>query len=131
MAGAFDWQPYDAPKAPGDWARPDAPRRHSGLGIASFVLALAVGFGEFVLVGIAGFMELNTPGGIDEESPVAILLGLLLFGGLAVAFVGLVLGIAGIIQGNRKHVFGILGVIFNGLILLGVLGLMVLGMMSE
>ncbi|HEX8201349.1 MAG TPA: hypothetical protein VF590_12745, partial [Isosphaeraceae bacterium] len=57
------WQPYDAPKAPGGWPEDAAPR-HSGLGIASFVLALVVGLGEFVLVGVAGYMAAR-PGGMN------------------------------------------------------------------
>jgi hypothetical protein len=120
-----DWQPYDAPKAPGGWQENATPR-HSGLGIASFALALFVGIGEFVLVATAGYMTAQQ-GGMDPQSGVAVVLGLLMIGGLLLAFLGVALGFASLFQGGRRRVFGILGLLFNGLILLGVIGLILIG----
>jgi hypothetical protein len=102
--------------------------QHSGLGIGSFVIALLCGFGEFAMVMAAGFLEATTPGGLDGTSPAAILLGLGLFGGLFLAFVGIVLGVAGLVMSNRKKVFALLGMVFNAMVILGVVGLMVIGM---
>ena len=52
-------------------------RPHSGLGIASFIISLAAGAALVVLLGIAGVIE-SQPGGMDEESAGAVLVGLLL-----------------------------------------------------
>jgi hypothetical protein len=121
-----DWQPYDAPKVPGHWQEGPAPR-HSGLGIASFTLSLVVGIGEFALMGTAGYMTARGPGGMDPQSPVAVGMGLLMMGGVLLAFLGAALGFASLFQRGRKRVFGILGLLFNGLILLGVIGLILVG----
>ena len=40
------------------------------------------------------------------------------FGGLGLALLGVGLAIAGLIQADRKKVFAVLGLIFNGLVLL-------------
>jgi len=112
--------------------RPVAPMtgemKHSGLGIASFIMALGMGVLEFVLFIAAGIMETRTPGGIDENSPAAIVLGLALIGGLLLDMLAVGLGIAGLLQPRRKKVFAILGVIIGTMILLGVIGLIGLGM---
>ncbi|NQU23626.1 MAG: hypothetical protein HQ567_20275 [Candidatus Nealsonbacteria bacterium] len=105
--------------------------RHSGLGIASFVLALFCGVMEVGLIVVAGIMEGSTPGGIDEEAPEVILLGLCLLGGAVLSLLGVGLGIGGLLQSNRKVIFAVLGVLFNAMVILGVLGLMVLGMAME
>lgn len=106
--------------------------KHSGYGITSFVIALAmlvIGFGD---IGVAGFMESTTPGGIDEEAASTILIGLILFGVWFGCLVGLAFGIAGFVQSERRnHTFPTLGVIFNVGVLLVTVGMMVLGMMEE
>ena len=117
---------YQAP--PQVYDTPNYDLRHSGLGIASFVISLFCGFGEFALVMVAGFLEASTPKGLDEESVAAVLLGLALLGGLGLAFIGLVLGVAGLLTSNRKKVFAVLGLAFNAMLLLAVVGLVLLGL---
>ena len=46
------------------------------------------------------------------------------------AMVGIGLGIAGVCQRNRKAIFGIIGLVFNGLIILGGGCLVLIGMAS-
>lgn len=111
-----------------DYEPPEA--KHSGFGIASFAIAIAAALLEFVLVATAGVLEASTKGGIDENSPLAILLGLAVIGGLLVALVGIGLGIAGLCQSRRKRVFAVLGMIMNPVVLFGVLGVMVLGLIA-
>ncbi len=105
--------------------------KHSGLGIASFALAIAIGALDFFVVVFAGIIEEITPGGMDEESIIAILVGLFVLGGLAANMAGVGLGIAGLIQRGRKQVFTILGLAFNAAIICGIVGLMVLGAMMS
>ena len=102
--------------------------RHSGLGIASFIGAIIAGVGEFILVMIAGVIEVSTPGGMNEESPQAVILGLLMIAGLFLAMVGIGLGIAGLIQRECKKIFAILGLVFNLMIIFGVVGLFIIGL---
>ena len=103
----------------------------SGLGIASFIIAVAVGFGMVLLVVYAGVVEASSPGGMDEESMTAIAIGLGALGGMAAALLGVVLGIAGLVQRDRKRLFAVLGLVLNGLTILGVAGLILIGLMVQ
>lgn len=104
--------------------------KHSGLGIASFILSVAVGIFDFVLVAFAGLVEASTPGGMDEESVIAILIGIFILGGLAANLAGTGLGVAGLVQRDRRKVFSVLGLAFNVAIVFGIIGLMILGTMA-
>ncbi len=108
----------------------DAPAvRHSGLGIASLILSILIGTTEFVMILVAAIIESASEAGMDEDSVGTILLGLIMIGGCFLAFVGLILGVAGLFQKNRKRVFPVLGTAFNAMILLGVVGLVVVGLL--
>ena len=103
-------------------------RKHSGLGIASFILAIFAGFTAFALVVTAGVLEASTPGGIDDESPVAIIIGLSLFAIIGVNLLGIALGVAGIFQPNRYRTFAVLGILFNLMLIMAFLLLVVIGL---
>ncbi len=82
----------------------------------------------FLLVVILGVLESTTPGGLDEDSAVTIILGLLIIFSLFLDLVAFGLGIAGIFQHHRrKKMFAILGAIFSGFTLLIVVALTVVG----
>jgi hypothetical protein len=68
---------------------------------------------------------------MDERSPVAVLLGLLLLGGVLVEFFAIGLGIAGICQRDRKKLFGVLGVVIGSLVLFGILLVIIIGALME
>lgn len=126
----FDFNPYAAtPENLASLAnsRP-AELKHTGVGIASFILSLISGFMLLVLVVIAGVMEASSPEGMDEESMEAIAVGLGLIGFMFGSFLAFVLGIVGLFQSRRKKLFAILGMLFGGLTLFGVLGLMAIGL---
>jgi hypothetical protein len=109
------------------------PRRrlgHSGLGIVSLVIAVVVGFAEIILLVIAGILESRTPGGVDENSPEAIILGLLLIGGMVMSLVGGVLAAVALVQGDRSKIFPILGLALNGMIILGMIGIIIIGLFA-
>jgi hypothetical protein len=101
--------------------------KHSGFGIASFLITLAAGLLEFVFLACVGVLAVNNPAGLDENSPEVIFLGLGLLGGFFLSILGLVLGIVGLAQKNRKKAFAAIGVVFGSLILLGVGALFLLG----
>ena len=102
--------------------------KHSGFGIASFVIALVVGVLEFVLIVAAGILESTTPGGIDENSPIAIVLGLVMIGGFLLDLLAIIFGIVGLCQHNRSKIFAILGLVIGCLVVAGCLLLIVAGL---
>lgn len=113
--------------------------RHSRMGIASLMLAvlaiIAIVLFFVISVSVASSEIGNNPqsfdpNSIDESSPLAstfALLGLGLIGSVLLTVVGFGLGVAGLIQRRRKRLFAILGTILNGLVVLGVIALFVLG----
>jgi hypothetical protein len=74
-------------------------------------------------------MEASNPGAVDEESPIAIVVGLGIFGVVGLSMLGIGLGVAGVLQPNRARAFGIIGLLFNIFVILGLIGIVVLGVM--
>ncbi|HET6879005.1 MAG TPA: hypothetical protein VFI31_02550 [Pirellulales bacterium] len=105
--------------------------RHSGLGITSFVMAILIGVFEFVMVLVAGLVEVSTPGGMDENSPTAMVIGFGVCGGMLLSAVAVVLGIVSLFQAQRKKLFGILGIALSCALFLGVILLMIIGTLAE
>lgn len=103
-------------------------QRHSGLGIASFIISIVSGMLIFIVIVIAGVMEVSTPGGIDENSAGAVMVGLFLILFVGTALVALGLGIAGLLQKQRKKIFSILGTVFSSVTLVGTTFIMALGL---
>lgn len=86
--------------------------RHSGFGIASFVVAMAV-FLMIVLVGgILAYYELFR-GGFPETASVFGSLRIILILVNLYLILGLALGIVGLLQSNRKRLFAVIGAIIN------------------
>lgn len=112
---------------PGHEYLPPEPQKHSGVGIASFIIGMVVGGVQLVLVVVAAAMVM---GGASEDSPQMMVVGCSFLVGMAANLVGIVLGIVGAVQKNRKKVFSILGLTINALVLLGLLGLMVIGLVA-
>jgi len=106
-------------------------QKHSGFGIASFLIAIAVTVLLFLLFVAAGVIESSTPGGMNEESPIAIILGLMLFACLFADIIAFIFGIVGLLQPDRSKIFSILGLVFVVLTVLGGGGLIVLGLMMD
>jgi len=108
----------------------DRPLKHSRFGIASFIIALAGGVFEFILIAIAGVLSVQAGGELDENSPEAILIGLGILAGFALNLISMGLAIAGLCERRRNKVFAILGLAINILLLIGVCGLGALGAMA-
>jgi len=135
---SYDPHQYDDPYAPPSYdqqwggdahgGKPADSYPHSGMGIASFIMAIAVGIGAFALVIAAGVIEASTPGGMDEESPIAIIIGLGIFGVMGLNLVGVGLGIGGLVQSERSKIFAYLGLAGNAMVILGICGLMCVGL---
>ena len=81
----------------------------SRLGIASLILCVCSMLFMFVLFATAGILEASTPGGLDENSAAAVILGLFIFACLGSFLVSVGLGIAGILQKQRVRIFAFIG----------------------
>lgn len=106
-------------------------QKHSGLGIASFITSITSGILIFLLFVIAGVMEASSPGGIDEDSVGAVVIGLFIIASLGLCLISIGLGIGGLLQKDRKTIFAILGTVFSGLTLIGTVFLIMLGLAME
>ena len=82
------------------------------------------------LIVIAGVISLNQNGQVDDRDPAMMAVSLGILAGCGFSLMGLVLGLVGCFQSDRNPLCGILGSIFNGLILLGVGGLICLGILG-
>jgi membrane-associated HD superfamily phosphohydrolase len=101
--------------------------KHSGVGITSFVLSLLSGLGMFVMCGVAVYMAMQAPGGMADDDPMVILLGLAVIGlGMTQVF-AFILGAVALFQPNRKRIFAVLGTIFSLMAMLCIVGLIILG----
>jgi hypothetical protein len=94
--------------------------RHSGYGIASFVIALAsIGaiFLSFIAVIIIAMI---VEGAVERNNPLFVIFAIGFFLAWGAAFVGAGLGIAGLLSKNRKKPFAVVGLILNLLIIFSV-----------
>jgi hypothetical protein len=107
------------------------PRRHSGLGIASFILAMAAGLIVGVFFVVVAIIETRQPGALGHDGSSDAVVGLIACFALFLAMVGVGLGIAGVCQKRRKTVFAVLGLMFNGLILLSGGCLVLIGLAQQ
>lgn len=123
--------------------------KHSGPGIASFIVSLVMAIAYIVLIvtlasvvvrDFAGVLEGVDPG--SQELPPGLIeqiqnpefassllfVGVGFMGAFAGSLIALVLGIIGLLQKNRKKVFAVIGTILSGL-LVGIPALLFLSSM--
>jgi hypothetical protein len=103
--------------------------KHSGFGIASFIVSIVQAFITMIVVLSAGLVGRMHPS--NDKQLFFMIIGLLVFAGLFVNLVGVGLGIGGIFQHNRKKVFSILGIIFNFAVILSVAALIIFGLIAK
>ena len=103
----------------------------SKLGIAALLISIFTAIGLFIVFLIAGVMESNTYGGIDEESAGAIILGLFILGFEFLNLLALGFGIAGIFQKTRDRITAIIGTIISSATLIITLSLIAIGLAMD
>jgi hypothetical protein len=101
---------------------------HSGLGIASFIIGLVVVVIVLLMILLVGVLSTSRTNRNTAET-MGMMTGLLVCGGAVASLVGLGLGLGGVFQENRNRVFAIIGLILNGLIILGTAALFIIGML--
>ncbi|MCD9022840.1 hypothetical protein [Cohnella silvisoli] len=124
----------------------DVPLKHSGLGIASFILSL-VSLVSFVVltivIGILISKAIDFSAIVDQNgnrtitdqeiiNKVQPLIGYLVLYPLILVMevIGLILGIVALARRGYKKVFAVIGTVLNGLALLSVFLLMVIGFLA-
>jgi hypothetical protein len=89
--------------------------KHSGPGLASFVIGILSAVGILGVLFAAGVIGVSNPELADQEdSPVLMGIGFGIIGFTGLALVGGLIGLVGVLQPQRKRIFSILGIIFNG-----------------
>ena len=109
----------------------DGPLPHSGLGIASCVIAACAFVFIILLFAIAAMTAVSQRGEIADDSAEAMVMGGLVLLDAVAMLVGLILGIVGVAQRERNKLFAGLGLCANSLLLLGVLGLFVITVITQ
>ena len=93
----------------------DDQRKLSGLGLASTILAGLSALAEFALIAGAGLVE-NLTGGVNADQVAVAILGLLIIAIALLALLGLILGLCGLFQKDRKRLFPIIGTALSALV---------------
>lgn len=129
---------HDNPSTPSPSSLEDPPvgrLKHSGPGIASFVIGLVSIIGYMLTLFIAT-MAINsaigvvtTPIQVEEIAlhPAVVLASLAVLVCLILNLAGLILGVIGLVLKNRKKVFAIIGTILSGVMILAFAGLIIAG----
>jgi hypothetical protein len=88
-------------------------KKHSGLGIASFITIIVSGILFFCGIGILWLVKVSTPGGVERIYANGMLIGVSYYTILLASLIALGLGIGGLFQKERKKIFAILGIVFS------------------
>ncbi len=96
--------------------------------MASICLAILVFLGYFLVIGAAAVIAAGNNAPMRDDDPKAVVIGLGFIASGCLNLVGLVLGCVGTFQPNRSVLCGILGAVFNAVLLFGVIALVCLGL---
>lgn len=102
--------------------------KQSTIGLASIIVAGTAAMILFAVFVIAGIVEGSTSGGMDEDSPAAVVLGLTLFAACGLQLLALVLGIVGACQADRSKTLPVIGIALSVLALMGTGLLLAIGL---
>jgi hypothetical protein len=76
-------------------------------------------------------METTTPGGMNEKSASAIIVGFSIIGLLFANLVAIGLGLGGLMKKGKKKLFAVLGTVFSSVITLGTIILIAIGLIMK
>src|SRR4051812_33448270 len=103
----------------------------SGLGLASFIIGCIA---SLVLVGLiifAAVLAAQSGGQPNSESPEMMFAGCTMLLALGANVLGAIFGLINVFQRDRKKLWGILGLVLNGGMIVIVLALMVIGLAAR
>ncbi|WP_168122104.1 hypothetical protein [Paenibacillus sp. HB172176] len=72
--------------------------------------------------------RLNSDEQLKDALVYIVVAAIIIFASVGLAFIGLILGIVGVVVKDVRKLFGVIGVVLNGLIVLGTVGLFVFGL---
>ena len=105
--------------------------KHSGVGIASFIVSIIGILACFITIFIIMIIETNNPGLISSgTSAEAAIMGLFIIVSIVFLIVSIVLGIVGVVSKNTKKVFAIIGLSASSICILFIAFLMIIGSMQ-
>src|SRR6185437_6162195 len=106
-------------------------QKHSGMGITSFVISVFAGALMFAsFVGSAVVFRQHAPG-THVYAAGQLVVGFALVAATGLEFLAAGLGIASVCQSGKKRTFGILGLVFSGLLILSMVGLFVFALIAS
>jgi len=121
--------PYEAAQPGHHWESPwPAEKKHSGPGIASFVLSIVGGLLIATAIVAAGVISSANNQAFADDSTETIALGFTIIGLLLMDVIALTLGVVGLCQSDRKKIFAALGSLFSLAIGVGTIGLIAIGL---
>ena len=103
---------------------------YSGLGIASFAVSLIAAVLTLALIGVCAALVYSQPDSLDEDSPLAMVVGMAMMVGVFAELAAAALGIGSLFQRDRRKLYGVLGLIFAIATLVGVAALIVFGLIQ-
>ncbi|WP_145025319.1 hypothetical protein [Paenibacillus sp. Y412MC10] len=121
-----EFQQNPGPHSPHAQFVPPAAQKHSGPGIASFVMGLVSLLGYIISAAAAGaimapYLEEGMLDGPNSNAVLGLgVVGLLMIALVVINVVGTILGIVGTAIRNRKKIFAIIGLIVNAVIVLSI-----------
>jgi len=92
--------------------------QNSGLGISSFILSIVAFFTQIFVYTVTTIKQFSDPKWLEQESIGSKLIGFLMIVSIFIVLVGIGLGIAGLLQKQKRKVFSVLGVVFNLLMIM-------------
>jgi hypothetical protein len=93
--------------------------KHSGRGIASFVIAITVGVLYLSVLGLMVILAAIAPELTQGRPAMLHIFTAMMLVGVFANVVGVVLGISGVCQKNRKKLFAVLGLVLNSTAVIG------------
>lgn len=105
--------------------------KHSGLGIASFIIGIASTIILFICFGILACGDKIYPEMAIPNDVITVIIVVAVFFGFFTCFVGFGLAIAGLIIKGRKKLFPILGLTINSALFLVGLLILIIAILGE
>lgn len=101
--------------------------RHSGIGIASFVVSISSGAFIFLVAAFVGVMSALELEWIKAGSAGEFILVFLLVLFAGPSLIACALGVGGVVQKNRKKIFPVLGIVISAVSIISAALIVILG----
>lgn len=121
--------PYAPPQSVD--APPESREAKSHFAFASVMLAILSGVAACATVVTAGMAEVRTPGGLESNDTLTIVIGLCVFGVMGANLVGIGLALVSFFRPERRRLLAVVALAFHLVVFLFLLGLLSVGLVLE